>query len=191
MQGSPPPADKRIAFQDSTSYRFPQLRWSFAHQRQLVPTVVVRQGHAAPLTTSSSGLPDIQYTALGGQGGGDWANMMEATYTDALLVMHKGQVLFEHYNGVMTSATQHIAMSVSKSFMGMMAACLVADGQLDEAQEVGHYVPELAASGFGDATVRQVMDMTTGIDYTENYADRQAEIRNHTRAGGVMPRPAG
>ena len=190
MQGSPPPADKRIAFQDTTSYRFPQLRWSFAHQRQLVPTVVVTQGHARPLPASASELPDIQYAALGGQEGGDWANMMEATYTDALLVMHKGQVLFEHYNGVMTPATQHIAMSVSKSFMGMMAACLVADGQLDEAQGVGHYLPELAASGFGDATVRQVMDMTTGIDYTENYADPQAEIWNHMRAGGVMPRPA-
>jgi len=191
MQGSPPPADKCIQFQDSTSYRFPQLRWSFAHQRQLVPTVVVTQGHARPLPASASELPDIQYTALGGQGGGDWANMMEASYTDALMVMHKGQVLFEHYNGVMTPAKQHIAMSVSKSFMGIMAACLVARGQLDAAQGVGHYVPELAASGFGDATVRQVMDMTTGIDYTENYADPLAEIWNHMRAGGVMPRPAG
>jgi len=129
MQGSPPPADKRIAFQDTTSYRFPQLRWSFAHQRQLVPTVVVTQGHARPLPASATELPNIQYTALGGQVGGDWTHMMEATYTDALLVIHKGQVLFEHYNGVMTPATQHVAMSVSKSFMGMMAACLVADGQ--------------------------------------------------------------
>jgi CubicO group peptidase (beta-lactamase class C family) len=75
--------------------------------------------------------------------------------------------------------------------MGTMAACLVAQGQLDEHQHVGHYVPELTASGFGNATVRQVMDMTTGIDYTENYADPQAEIWNHMRAGGVMPRPAG
>jgi len=190
MQGSPPPADKRIAFHDTTSYRFPQLRWSFAHQRQLVPTVAVSRGLAKPLTASHSDLPKIQYTALGGHGGGDWASMMEATYTDALLVMHQGQVLFEHYNGVMTPSTPHIAMSVSKSFMGTMAACLVADGQLNENQRVDHYLPELKASGFGDATVRQVMDMTTGIDYTENYADPQAEIWNHMRAGGVLPRPA-
>jgi CubicO group peptidase (beta-lactamase class C family) len=190
MQGSPPPADKRIAFHDTTSYRFPQLRWSFAHQRQLVPTVAVAQGVAKPLPSSNSALPKIQYTALGGQGGGDWAGMLEATYTDALLVMHKGQVMFEHYNGVMTPSTPHIAMSVSKSFMGTMAACMVADGHLDEKQRVDHYLPELTASGFGDATVRQVMDMTTGIDYTENYADPQAEIWNHMRAGGVMPRPA-
>jgi CubicO group peptidase (beta-lactamase class C family) len=190
MQGSPPPADKRIAFQDTTSYRFPQLRWSFARQRQLVPTVAVEQGLVKPLPSSNRDLPKIQYTALGGQGGGNWAGMIEATYTDALLVMHKGQVLFEHYNGLMTPSTLHIAMSVSKSFMGTMAACLVAQGQLDDNQRVAHYVPELTHSGFGDATVRHVMDMTTGIDYTENYADPQAEIWNHMRAGGVMPRPA-
>jgi len=191
MQGSPPPADKRIQFHDTTSYRFPQLRWSFAHQRQLVPTVAVAHGQSKDLPVSARGLPSMQYTTLGGQGGGDWAAMMEATYTDAVLVMHKGQVLFEHYGGVMTPSTPHIAMSVSKSFMGTMAACLVAQGQLDEHQLVGHYVPELTTSGFGHATVRQVMDMTTGIDYTENYADPQAEIWNHMRAGGVMPRPAG
>jgi len=191
MQGSPPPVDKRIAFQDTTSYRFPQLRWSFAHQRQLVPTAVVAHGQALPLPPSTIGLPDIHYTALGGQGGGNWADMMESTYTDALLVMHKGQVVFEHYRGVMSPAQPHIAMSVSKSFMGLMAATMVAQGQLDETQRVNHYLPELADSGFGDATLRQVMDMTTGIDYTENYADPAAEIWNHMRAGGVMPRPEG
>jgi CubicO group peptidase (beta-lactamase class C family) len=82
-------------------------------------------------------------------------------------------------------------MSVSKSFMGLMAACLVAEGVLDASQRVDHYLPELGNSGFADATVRQVMDMTTGIDYTENYADPQAEIWNHMRAGGVMPCPPG
>ena len=191
MQGSPPPADKLIRFQDGSGYRFPQLRWSFAHYRQMVPTVAVPRGlkAAKALPASAQALPDIRYTPMGGVATCSWADMMEATYTDALLVMRQGQVLFEHFGGVMSPQQQHIAMSVSKSFMGLLAACLVADGVLDETQRVDHYLPELSGSGFADATLRQVMDMTTGIDYTENYADPQAEIWNHMRAGGVMPSP--
>ena len=191
MQGSPPAADKIIRFEDGSGYRFPQLRWSFAHYRQLVPTVTVAKGlkHTTPLPMAQGALPKVSYTPMGGTGVCNWAEMMEATYTDAILVLHKGQVLLEHFGGVMTPGREHIAMSVSKSFMGLLAACLVAEGVLDETQRVDHYVPELAGSGFGDATVRQVMDMTTAIDYTENYADPQAEIWMHARAGGVLPRP--
>ena len=193
MQGSPPAADKVIRFEDGSGYRFPQLRWSFAHYRQLVPTATVAKGlkHAAALPMAQGALPSVSYTPMGGTGVCNWADMMEATYTDALLVMHKGQVLWEHFGGVMSPGREHIAMSVSKSFMGLLAACLVAEGTLDETQRVDHYVPELAGSGFGDATVRQVMDMTTAIDYSENYADPQAEIWKHMCAGGVMPRPPG
>ena len=189
MQGSPPAADKVIRFADGSGYRFPQLRWSFAHYRQLVPTVTVSRGLAAstPLPIAGQALPDIHYKPMDGGQPCSWADMMGATYTDALLVMHKGRVVFEHFGGVMGPVRQHIAMSVSKSFMGLLAASLVAEGALDDAQQVAHYLPELAGSGFGQATVRQVMDMTTGIDYTENYADPQAEIWNHMRAGGVMP----
>ncbi len=193
MQGTPPAADKVIRFADGSGYRFPQLRWSFAHYRQLVPTVTVARGlkPSTPLPVAPLGLPEVRYTPLGGAGVSNWADMLEATYTDAVLVLHKGQVLVEHFCGVMSPLHQHIAMSVSKSFMGLLAACLVSEGLLDEARRVDHYVPELVGSGFADATVRQVMDMTTAIDYSENYADPQAEIWTHMRAGGVMPRPAG
>ena len=99
MQGSPPPADKIIRFQDGSGYRFPQLRWSFAHYREMVPTVAVPRGlHAASaLPASAQQLPDIRYTPMTGAGPCTWADMMEATYTDALLVMHRGEVLFEHF----------------------------------------------------------------------------------------------
>ena len=55
-------------------------------------------------------------------------------------------------------------MSVTKSFFGTIGAMLVADGTLDENAKVAQYVPELKDSAFGDATVRQVLDMTTGLE---------------------------
>ena len=49
----------------------------------------------------------------------------------------------------------------------------------------------MKASAFADATVRQVLDMTTGLKYSENYGDPNAEIWAHVRAGSVLPRPPG
>lgn len=71
-----------------------------------------------------------------------------------------------------------------------MAAMLVAEGRLDPARRVADYVPELAASAFGSATVRQVMDMTTGIRFSEDYADPKAEVWAHAAAGNPLPKPA-
>jgi CubicO group peptidase (beta-lactamase class C family) len=53
---------------------------------------------------------------------------------------------------------------------------------------VSEYVPELAASAFGNATVRQLMDMTTGIRFSEDYADPQAEVWAHAAAGNPLPK---
>ena len=62
---------------------------------------------------------------------------------------------------------------------------LVAEGELDPERRVAEYVPELAGAAFGDATVRQVMDMTTGIRFREDYADPTAEVwaRGPARCG--------
>jgi hypothetical protein len=84
-----------------------------------------------------------------------------------------------------------MAQSVTKSFFGLIGQALVAEGKLDENAKVAQIVPELKDSAFGDATVRQVLDMRTGLKYSENYADPKAEIWDHVRAGGVLPRPPG
>lgn len=48
---------------------------------------------------------------------------------------------------------------------------------------------ELKDSGFGDATVRQVMDMTTALDYSEDYADPDADIWQYSEAASPLPKP--
>ena len=68
---------------------------------------------------------------------------------------------------------------------------LVAEGALDEDARVSAYLPELKDSAFGDATVRQVLDMTTAQRFSEAYADPTAEIWDFARAGGILPWPPG
>ena len=194
MVGSPPPADKVIRFADGSGYKFPQTRWSFSNFRQLMPTTQVSRGTGAPLPLPRAlrgDLDAVSFVPLGKDTPMTWGQAFDANYTDGVVVLHKGRIVYERYAGALRPEGQHIAMSVTKSFFGTLGAMLVAEGKLDENAPVTRYVPELKDSAFGDATLRQVLDMRTGLKYSENYLDPNAEIWQHTRAGGVMPRPPG
>jgi CubicO group peptidase (beta-lactamase class C family) len=194
MVGSPPPPEKIVAFANGSAYSFPRIRWSFSNFRQLVPTTNVWRGTAAvsPLPYAlRADLDAVSFTSLGSDKTMTWGQAFNANYTDGVVVLHKGRIVYEKYAGVFKPESQHIAMSVTKSFFGLIGASLVADGTLDEKALVAQYVPELKDTGFGNATIRQLLDMTTGIQYSENYADPKAEIWDHVRAGGVLPRPPG
>ncbi len=194
MQGSPPPADKVVRHADLSMYRFPQIRWSFANFRQLAPSTNLWRGDGRPAELPRALRGDIDgvsFQPLGGDRTMTWQESLAANYTDAILVLHRGRIVYERYFGVMTPHTQHMTMSVTKSFFGTLGAMLVEEGRLDPDALVSQYIPELRESAFGDATVRQVLDMTTGVRYSENYSDPDAEIWAHVRAGSVFPRPQG
>ena len=117
--------------------------------------------------------------------------MLERTYTDGILVLHKGQIVYERYFGALTPERPHIGMSLTKSFVGTLAATLAHEGVIDPNALVTKYLPEMQGTAYADATLRQVMDMTIGVRYSENYADPKAEIWNYARAGGLLPQGAG
>lgn len=190
MVGSPPPAERTVRFADGSYFQFPAMRWSVSNFRQLMPTVNVSRGLGAPVALESALRQDIdalRFTPLGARESMTWAQSLAATYTDGIVVLHRGKLVYERYFGVLGPQGQHAAMSVTKSVVGTLGATLVAEGQIDEHKRVVEYVPELAGSAFGDATVRQVLDMTTGLKFSEDYADPKADVWAHGRAGSPLP----
>lgn len=111
------------------------------------------------------------------------------THTDALVVLHNGEIVYERYFNGMTPYQRHLMMSVTKSFAGTMVAMLVAEGVLDEDEKVSTYIPELAGSDLGTNTVREVLDMRTGIGYSEDYADPEADVWSYLSSIALIPRP--
>ena len=192
MVGAPPPADRIVRFADGSYFNFPAMRWSVSNFRQLMPTTNVSRGLGAPVPLARALRSDIDkltFVPLGSQQPMTWEQSLAANYTDGIVVLHRGQVVYERYFGVLNPEGQHGAMSVTKSVVGTMGAMLVADGTLDANKKVADYVPELATSAFGNATLRQVLDMTTGLKYSEDYADPNAEVWQHSAAGSPLPKP--
>ncbi|WP_289042659.1 serine hydrolase [uncultured Aliiroseovarius sp.] len=194
MQGFPPAPDKTIRFTDPDYFAFPKLRWTVCHFRELMPSVAVRNGTDGAsdlLVDLDAGLGAVTFSPLGGGDAMTWDTAFDANYTDGVLVMHHGRIVYERYDGCLDEHTLHGAMSVTKSLTGLMAEVLVAEGTLDETAPVADIIPELAGSAFGDATVRQVLEMTTALDYSEDYADPNAEVWTYAEAGSPLPKPEG
>jgi CubicO group peptidase (beta-lactamase class C family) len=194
MVGSPPSADRLVAFEDGSYLRFPQLRWALSHWRELRPTAPIYRGNGKVSVLPRAERNDIDavsFTPLGGGPRMTWAESLAANYTDGIVVLHRGKIIYEKYFGALTAQGQHIAHSVTKSFFGTLAAMLVHEGRLDENALVSRYIPELKDSAFGDATVRQLLDMTTAIKFSEKYTDPAAEIWDFARSAGMAPLPPG
>jgi len=188
MQGFPPAPDKTIRFDNASHYRFPGWRWSFSNLRELVPTKNVWRGDGPVvlLPRAERNLDGIPFTDMTGKPM-TWGESLVRNYTDGILVMHKGKVVYEKYFGVLEPQKPHLAFSVTKSFVGTLAAMLVEEGKLDPSSLVTKYIPELKGTAYDDATVRQVMDLTVGVQYSENYADPKAEVWDYSRAGSMLP----
>jgi CubicO group peptidase (beta-lactamase class C family) len=188
MTGFPPPQEKAIIFADGSFRKFPQLRWAWSNIRQLVPTVGVWRGGgpASVLPRAERDLGSVKLTTMDGRPI-TFGQALAETYADGIAVLHRGRIVFERYFGALEPHKQHIAMSVTKSFTGVLAGMHVAEGKLDPAGRVTAYVPELKSSAFADATVKQVMDMTTGLKYTEVYTDPNSDVWAMRRANGMAP----
>jgi CubicO group peptidase (beta-lactamase class C family) len=194
MVGSPPPPDKLIRFADNGFATFPRTRWSYSNMRQFLPTTAVRRAdrRVRPLPRAErTDLDSVSFVPLGGRDVMTWAESLLANYTDGILILHRGRIVLERYFGVLDAHTPHIAYSVTKSFVATLAATLMHEGLIDEEATVPHYLPELASSGYADATIRHLLDMTTGLQYVEDYTDQNSSVWQFSRAGGLRPRPPG
>ncbi|MCV9926696.1 beta-lactamase family protein [Flavobacterium sp. LS1R49] len=192
MIGSPPPTDRILRFDDGSFFQFPALRWSVAHMRQFMPTINVSNGLKTPTplaTNSKEDIDKIKFTPLGEKKSITWEESLQKVYADGVVIMHHGKIVYEKYFGALTPEGQHAAMSVTKSFTGTLGIMLVEEGLIDPTKLVSEYIPELQNSAFGDATVRQVMDMTTALQFSEDYANPNAEIWKFSAAGNPLPKP--
>ena len=194
MTGFPPAPESQVTL---ANWQDPPFhRWAFRHMRELIPSHVIPAGPPAPLPAAlpTSGaaldLGRADLTRLDGDAS-TVQDVLAGTHTDAFLVAHDGQVVAERYYAGMTAGTRHLVMSVSKSILSCVAAVLTDRGLLDPQAPVTTYVPEVGDSGYAGATIRDLLDMRTGVAFRETYAALDAEVRVMERSMGWRPAQPG
>ena len=189
QQGFPPPPDKRVTHANWDAPGF--NRWSFQHMREILPTAEVRRGtgHAARFETDLQELDGLAVTSHDGRRL-SLGQLLEETYTDGFLVLHRGRLVLERYFNGMTEDTLHLSQSVAKSVTAATAGVLIGRGLLNPDDQVSDYVPELAGCGYKGARLRHLLDMRSGVRFTEDYGVPGADVMNEEYVCGWKPRPA-
>lgn len=201
MEGFPPPPEKLITQPDSVYFSFPRLRWSVCHLREFLPTEQISRGIGAPaplpypppaeFADMRQAIDSLTFVPMGSEEPMTWEESLYANYTDGMLILHKGRVVYERYFGCLEEDGKHAVMSMTKSVTGLLAEIMVAEGKLDDSVLVSDVIPEIGDSAFASATIRQVMDMTTGVKYSEDYSDPNADIWLYSAAASPLPKAEG
>jgi CubicO group peptidase (beta-lactamase class C family) len=111
--------------------------------------------------------------------------MLESTYTDGLLVLQDGVVLYEYYADAMNPSDTHLLMSVSKSLNSTLCGVLVERGLVRPEAAVVDYIEELRGTSWEGCTVQHLLDMRAGTHW--DYEDDEMKIcdvsgyRTHSR----------
>jgi CubicO group peptidase (beta-lactamase class C family) len=186
MRGSPPPPDKLVTL---ANWQDPPFnRWGFLHVRDLIPTAQISRG-GGPVAELEHDPHDVGSIPFRFRGD-DWsvAKMLDATFTDGLLVLHGGRVVDERYVDGMEPDTTHLLMSVSKSVTATLAGALADQGRLDPAALVTEYIDELKGGVFEGCTVQHLLDMRAGTKFSEDYEDLDSDVRVYEQVCGWRPR---
>ncbi len=180
-------ADPRPAGVTGETWQFgPLNRWAYTHLREVLPTKDIPNDYRAvrplPGIDTASGDLDI---IIDGQSE-RLSEAMVRLYVDGVLVLKDGQAMVERYEGTLTPERPHLMWSVTKTVTGLTAASVYADGLIDLDKTVADYVPELAASGWGSDTLRDVLDMRDSSNWTEDYDAADSTVRRQDCADGLL-----
>lgn len=116
----------------------------------------------------------------------DWITDTKLT---SLLVMKDGEIVFEDYYLGTSPDDRRISWSIAKSYLSALFGTAVADGSIDLDAPVTQYAPKLSGSAYDGATVRNVLQMTSGVTFDEDYLDPNSDINKMGRVlalGGLM-----
>jgi hypothetical protein len=187
MLGFPPDVHKRVTHEDQLLA--PYNRWSFQNELRLNPTADVWRGEGvvAPFDYNLRSLDQLTYRNRAGTQF-TFGDMVEQSYTDGIVVVHREKIIYERYLNGMQAHTLHAWASCSKSVTGVLASLLIEKGTIDGCERVDSYLPELRMSGFGDATVQQLMDMTAAVAFPEDSVDPISENLAYSIAIGWRSR---
>jgi len=182
MKDFPPPAEAQVTL---ANWRTPPFnRWAFHHVREIIATADIADDPEAlwPLAAAPADLDRLVV-----DGASTFGEFLAATDTDGIVILQRGRVVHESYAHGLDAHTPHILMSVSKSLLGLLAGILVDDGTLDPAAPVTRYVPEIAATAYAGATVRDLLDMRVGVAFDENYLATSGAIIAYRKAQNWNP----
>ncbi len=114
---------------------------------------------------------------------------MDAQRAAALIIVHNGKVRFEKYAMDFGPDGRWTSFSVAKSFTSTLVGAAIQDGYIKSIDDmVSDYIPDLKGSAYDNVTIAQLLTMTSGVAWNEDYADPNSDVarfNSHTAEPGM------
>jgi len=98
--------------------------------------------------------------------------VLDRTYTNALLIIKDGRIVYETYRNNSSERDRFSGYSMTKSVTSLLVGCALAEGRIRSLDDpIDRYLPELKDGGYKGVTIRQLLQMRSGVAHDENYSD--------------------
>lgn len=172
------------------------LRWTLEQQTEWYPAIetvyrsatVKRGDFARPLPKADRSL-DVSYS----HGEKTWTvdDYMKATNASGVMVVKDGKILLERYGLGRKPEDRWISFSVTKSITSTLVGAAIQDGKIKSLDDkVTQYIPQLAGSAYEGVNLRQLLTMSSGVKWNEDYTDPNSDVARAStaiREPGVNP----
>jgi CubicO group peptidase (beta-lactamase class C family) len=169
------------------------LRWTLEQQTEWYPaietvyrTATVKRGdYVRPLTKAGRSLDNLTYS----QGDKSWTveDYMKAYNVSGVMAVKDGKVMLERYGLGRRPEDRWISFSVTKSITSTLVGAAIKDGKIKSVDDqVTSYIPELKGSAYDGVSIRNLLTMSSGVKWNEDYADPNSDV---ARAGATILEP--
>ncbi|WP_286299110.1 serine hydrolase domain-containing protein [Vibrio apostichopi] len=168
MSTVPAKANEQVTLENWTHASF--NKWAFQNMG-IHPTVMVSRDGAINEIPQALNAEVAQHKFTYSGEELTFRDAMINDHTDGYIIIQDGKILHEEYFGDFTARDHHLWASSTKSLVGQALGLLVEQGKVDVEKKVSTYIEELKGTHFGEQTLRTLLNMTSAIDYSEDYVN--------------------
>ena len=173
------PSEDAAHFGDPAHILFWEPKQKVAGFRNLVSIFPARRveagGAVLALPDSETPITELTYEFEGESLGID--DYMNRGHVVGLIAVQDGQVVLERYAAGNDAASRWVSFSVAKSVVSMLAGAAILDGYIESVHEpVTAYLPRLKGSAYDDVTIEHLLQMASGVEWNEDYADPESDV---------------
>ena len=163
------PTDKNILFWTDA-----QRDKAFRMMDTLVPSNTIEAGENPKVLETGTALPD-SFEVAGKPLSID--EYMEQQRLAGMVILQDGKIRKEEYRRDFDKDDRWTSFSVAKSLVSTLVGAAIKDGHIKSLDDpLTTYIPELKGSGYDGVTVLQLLTMTSGVKWNEDYADPESDV---------------
>ena len=164
-----------------TLYDKDKIVYNFLNMDKIFPTREIKASkNPKPLKRNIKTLPETFFFE------GEKKNLQEYLdyfWSDGMIVLHKNEMVYENYWLGNNENKRHISWSVAKSFISALVGIAYEEGLIDSLDDpVTKYLDDFKETGYDDVTIKDILQMSSGVLFNEDYADYDSDINRFGRA---------